>query len=210
MHPHSLKPAPRSPHTSVYPHFPLPTSRFPLSVSRGVHCSASLRASPSFLLAGLALLLFALPASAEGSTTPTPSELGTWLGCAAFVLVIVKTLFDFRGQRRTISPQPLQITAAINPVDIASCQKSHTDLNATLKAIDDRHSRTTESLRLEIKEDIRVGMSSLFDKIADITHADEVRIAHFHERLNPFSETVVSVRDKLNDHLEDHRSGKLK
>lgn len=88
---------------------------------------------------------------------------------------------------RTIAPQPLSVKAADEFQNKADCLRLHNSLERKLEQI---------GLRIEAAVD-KLGSEA------------EKRASNLHDRIDPISRELAAVSGRLDDHLNDHRVGKV-
>jgi hypothetical protein len=124
-----------------------------------------------------------------GELIPTVSsiQLGTFIMILVAVLGGYMRLRKFedymrgQGERREISPQPLEVRKAADYILREQCEKVHARMEAEfaqhsasrksiydrIEEMDGRAAARTEVLRKEVKEDIR----GVHDRVNDVLHA---------------------------------------
>lgn len=136
-----------------------------------------------------------------------PPEIVAWLGCAAFVLVMVDKAVGLKAKlmppsmsKHEISPQPLEVRAVADMARERDCVARHQALQEQLVEL--RSQRITDAKdgafsRKGLYEALDAMKREMADMERRINTADEGRTAGVWKQLNEILEALGEVRGEL-------------
>lgn len=131
------------------------------------------------------------------------SQVGTFVGIIVLgVIPIVSLVWTMtRSSKREITPQPLQVKAADT---FALRDHSHSEYITRQDCITQHKA---EEIRLDRRfAEIRLDLFNITEKLDEHNKQAEARASSIHDRIDPIARETASTRDRLADHLQDHRS----
>ena len=143
----------------------------------------------------------------------SPDQLvSVLLGGAALAVIANQGITLWRNmsgksQKRELD-QPLTVKAASE-----YAEKNHDHPQYILrKECPDRHAEDERRLKQQTDE-IKASLTGISLKLSEgmekLNTKDEERAAKLHARIDPISKLAQSTTDRLNDHFEDHRNGRM-
>jgi hypothetical protein len=145
--------------------------------------------------------------------TASPDQLLTvLLGSAALAVMANQGITLWRNvsgksQKRELN-QPLTVEAA---KEFAEKNHDHPQY-MTRRECPERHAEDERRLKQQTDE-IKTSLAGISQKLSEgmekLNTKDEERAAKLHARIDPISKLAQSTTDRLNDHFEDHRNGRM-
>lgn len=138
------------------------------------------------------------------------SQIGIWVSSATSILTLFMLMRKFSGQaeRREITPQPLEVKpspeyalrAHSHPEYITreDCHAAHMQASQTEASRIEQVQRQLDHFSNEMKATLQKHNESA-----------ESRASKLHSRIDPIAQLAQSTTDRLEDHFEDHRAGRL-
>lgn len=134
--------------------------------------------------------------------TPSGAELMVWLGCLAFVFMLInqggKVMDRVRGKKTELT-QPLEVRAAVEFVRAEECRGRH---EANVGRIDAMNNKLIE-LETQRGEDLRIAAASRREIYKKIEAAQNDMAGKLEKVRDDVSEHTESVRKELSDKLDD-------
>jgi len=138
------------------------------------------------------------------------TNIGQWIITAGlignFILVWVK--LSGKPEKRDLGPQPFRVSAEPefamknhghpDYISRADCRAMHIQAAQDGTGKIEQVQRQLDHLGTEIK-----------GALSELSKDAETRASKLHARIDPISQLAQSTTDRLNDHFEDHRTGRV-
>lgn len=126
------------------------------------------------------------------------SSVGQWVISAITVLSFIGLWMKLtRVEKREIGPQPFEVKQA---EQFAPKQHLHVEYLTRAECMN-QHARDAKTLETAVSE-----IKSMLEKHA--LQAED-RARSLHKRIDPISSEIVAAKGRLDDHLQDHRAGRM-
>lgn len=138
------------------------------------------------------------------SSFEAPSGLMTWMGCLAFLLVVLNQGWKFfgniTGRKQEIAPQPFVVEHAEKPVSEAQCAIHREDIIRRLNQQDQERAEMRTKMD-DAEKTARVRSAGIYTKIEEVrkelsTNTDELR-AEMNRNFQDTERTLGRIEGKL-------------